>query len=37
MVVEVIVSLTTDGTGEKYRYLVNSDSYWCMLTGVLSD
>lgn len=26
MVVEVIVSLTTDGTGEKYHYLVNSDT-----------
>lgn len=26
MVVEVIVSLTTDGTGEKYRYLEDSDA-----------
>lgn len=26
MVVEVIVSLTTDGMGENHRYLVNSDA-----------
>lgn len=26
MVVEVMVSLTTDGTGEKYRYLEKSDA-----------